>query len=69
MTRKTITKIALWKTKADKTVPRSAPMKMILATLLSVSAIFLICLLKPIKKPVLNFYMLYAARASTFPKE
>jgi len=48
-----ITRMALLRTIAEKRVPKRAPMKMALVILLSLSTIFLICLLNPIKNPVL----------------
>ena len=41
---------------AEKRVPSKPPKKIILVTRLSLSAMFFICLLKPIKKPVLAKY-------------
>ena len=42
---------------------------MMLATLLFMSIMFLICLLKPIKNPVLNKIYSYAASVRIFPME
>jgi len=48
-----MTRIALFRTIAEKRVPKRAPMKIALVILLYLSTMFLICLLNPIKNPVL----------------
>lgn len=53
MAKKKITIILLSKTSAATKVPINDPMKIMEAILRSVSTIFLICLLNPMRKPVL----------------
>lgn len=55
MTKHKITKILLDRTIAENKVPKRAPIKIILVILRYLSTIFLICLLNPIKKPVLIY--------------
>lgn len=51
--RQIMTRAALLSTIAENRVPKRAPIKIALVYLLSLSTMFLICLLNPIKNPVL----------------
>ncbi len=54
--RNKMTRILLYKTKAENNVNNKAPINNALVILLSLSTIFLNCFLNPIKKPVLKVF-------------